>query len=70
MQILPNQSLRKLELPFDINNNGVSKQLGVFMEKEYNSKKVASGTDLFVLSQIRQNCTFEKYYESSGNKIV
>ena len=64
------KSVRELELPFDINNYGVSKQLGVIIEKKYNSKIVASGTDLFVISQIRQNCTFEKYSESSGNKIV
>ena len=64
------ENVRKLELPFDISNYGVSKQLGVFMEKKYNSKIVASCTDLLVISQIRQNCTFEKYSESSGNKIV
>ena len=39
------ESVRKLELPFDINNYGVSKQLGVVIEKKYNSKTVASGTD-------------------------
>ena len=64
------ESVRKLELPFDINNYEVSKQLGVFMEKKYNSKIVASCTDLLVISQIKQNCTFEKYSKSSGNKIV
>ena len=64
------KSVRKLKLSCDKNNYGVSKQLGVFIEKEYNSKIVASSTDLLVISQIRQNCTFEKYSESSGNKIV
>ena len=47
------KNVRKLELLFDINNYGVSKQLGVVIEKKYNSKTVASGTDLFVISQNR-----------------
>ena len=47
------KSVRKLNLPYDINNYGVSKQLGVVIEKKYNSKTVASGTDLFVISQNR-----------------
>ena len=63
------KKFEKVRTSTDINNYGTSKQLGVFMEKKYNSKIVASGTDLFVMSQIRQNRTF-KYSESSGNKIV
>ena len=63
-------SVRKLELPFNIKNYEASKQLSVFMKKRYNSKIVACGTDLFVISKSRQNCTFEKYTEFNENKIV
>ena len=62
--------MRKLELPFDINYYGVSKLLGFVIEKKYNSKIGANGTDLFVINQTRQNCTFEQYSKSSGNKNV
>ena len=55
------ESVRKLELQFDINNYGVSKQLGAFIKINYNSNIVASGTDLFVISQVWHNSTFEKY---------
>ena len=68
--VCTNKNVRKLELLFDINNYGVSEQLGVVIEKKYNSKTVASGKDLFVISQIRQKCTFKEYSEYSGNKIV
>ena len=64
------KNVRKLELPFDINNYGVSKQLGVFMKKKYNFKIVASGTDLFMISKNRSNNTFEKYSELTVNKNI
>ena len=62
-------SVKKLELPLNINNYGVGKQLGVFMKKKYNSKIVASGTNLFVISENRSNNTFEKYSELNENKV-
>ena len=34
-------SVRKLEHPFNLNSYGVSKQLGVFIKKKYNSRIVA-----------------------------
>ena len=64
------RSVRKLEPPFNLNNYRVSKQLGVFFKKKYNSKIVASGTDLFLISESRKQCTVEKYSESSGNKNI
>ena len=63
------ESLIKLELPLNINSYGVSKQFGVFNKKKYDSKIVASGTDLFVINESRKHFTFENYSESSGNKI-
>ena len=64
------ESVRKLELPLNINSYGVSKQLDIFMEKKYKCKIVASGTDLFLISKSRKHCTFEKYSESSKTNIV
>ena len=48
-----------------------SKQVGVITKRKYNSKIVNCGSDLFVISNdSRIFSMFEKYSESSENKIV
>ena len=63
-----NKIIKGVEFPFSLNNFVNSKQI-CSLEHLY-SKIVTCGSELFVISESRQNCSFEKHSEFSKNKIV
>ena len=65
-----NTSLKLLEIPLSMKSYENSKQIGVITKRRHNSKIVAHGSNLFVISESRRNIMFEKYLVSSEEKIV
>ena len=61
--------IKRIEYPFCMSSYENSKKICVITKRRYNSKVVACGSNLFVISDSRRYNMFEKYSESCGNKI-
>ena len=64
------ESIKILDHPFSMSNYKNSKRIDLITKRRYNSKTVAYGSNLFVISESRRSCSLEKYSKLNENKIV
>ena len=62
-----NNSIKVLEHPFSMSYYKDTKRIDLITKRRYNSKTVAYGSNLFVISESRRSCSLEKYSKLNKN---